>query len=216
VVQRLLAAARQTLGMDLSFLSRLDDDTQTFTHVDSTPTGPALPAGLRVDASEGYCQLMLDGQIPASVPDVAAHPLLASMAVTAELSVGAYCGVPVHLPDETLYGRPCGLHTSALAAPNSSQLESLPIIAGLLGASLAQDRRDEQARRDRAREFLPLLDGPGRSLAPPAGPTRSSPRPPTSASGSGLSRRPPVTPWRCSPSCRPVPTCRCTSPRPRY
>lgn len=164
VAQRLLAAARQTLGMDLSFLSRLDGGTQTFTHVDRTPTGPALPAGLRVDASEGYCQLMLDGQIPASVPDVAAHPLLAGMAVTADLSVGAYCGVPVHLPDGTLYGTLCGLHGSAQAAPSSSQLESLRTIAGLLGASLDQDRCDDQARQDRAREFLPLLDGPGRSL----------------------------------------------------
>lgn len=164
VVQRLLSAARQTLGMDVSFLSRLSEGAQTFTHVDRGPAGPALPTGLTVPSSEGYCQLLVDGLIAPSVPDTADHPLLRDFAVTSDLGIGAYCGVPVHLPDGTPYGTLCGLHSSARPAPTQTQMQALHTIAGLLGASVAQDQHAEQARQDRAAVFRPLLDGPGRRL----------------------------------------------------
>lgn len=83
------------LGLELVFLSRLQRGQLTFTHLDTADHGPLLTAGGTVPASEGYCQLMIDGQIPASVPDVAAHPVLGAMGVTAALGVGAHCGVPV-------------------------------------------------------------------------------------------------------------------------
>ncbi len=95
VLQRPLSAARRTLGLELVFLSRLQQGQLTFTHLDAADHGPPLTAGGTVPVSEGYCQLMIDGQIPASVPDVAAHPVLGAMGVTAALGVGAYCGVPV-------------------------------------------------------------------------------------------------------------------------
>jgi EAL domain-containing protein (putative c-di-GMP-specific phosphodiesterase class I) len=164
VVQRLLSAARRTLGVELTFLSRLEQGQQTFIHLDAAGQGPPLTAGTTVPVSEGYCQLMIDGRIPASVPDVAAHPVLGAMGVTAALGVGAYCGVPVRLPDGSLYGTLCGLDSSAGAAPSPSQLQSLHLIAGLLGEAVQQQQQAEQARHARAAAFAPMLSGGQRTL----------------------------------------------------
>lgn len=164
VVQRLLAAARRALGTDLTFLSRIDDGRQTFSHVDSSATGPALSAGTTVDATDGYCQLMIDGTIASSVPDVPAHPLLGAMPVTAALQVGGYCGVPVHLPDGTLYGTLCGLDSDPGNTPSPGQLESLRTIAGLLGEALDRQQQAERARQDQRSAFWPMLDGTRRTV----------------------------------------------------
>lgn len=142
LVPRLLAAARDVLGTDLTFLSRLDGAQQHFTHVDRGPGAPPLTEGSTLDADGGYCTLMLTEQIPSAVPDVAAHPLLAAMPVTVELGVGAYCGVPVRLPDGTVHGTLCGLSSGSTAAPTATQLEAMHLIAELIGVSLAQQQHD--------------------------------------------------------------------------
>lgn len=171
VVRRLLATAREVLEVDLAFLSRVEQGRQTFTHVDRHPQlvtagGAArldLPEGTEIGAGEGYCALVLDGVVPSAVPDVAAHPVLGPMPVTAALGVGAYCGVPVHLPDGTLYGTLCGLHSSPGAAPSSGQLEAMHILARLIGARLGSEHADQTRRTAAVAEFAPLLDGRQRS-----------------------------------------------------
>jgi len=110
--------------------------------------------------AEGYCTLMLEGTIPAAVPDVRAHPLLGAMAVTRDIGVGAYCGVPVRLPDGTVYGTLCGLHSTATEAPTSAQLEAMAIIAGLLGDRVAKEQKFARAQQVRRDEITALIVGP--------------------------------------------------------
>lgn len=142
LVPRLLAAARDVLGTDLTFLSRLDGGQQHVTHVDRGPGAPPLVAGSVLDADRGYCTLMLADQIPSAVPDVAAHPLLGAMPVTVDMGVGAYCGVPVRLPDGTVHGTLCGLSSASTSAPTATQLAAMHLIAELIGVSLAQQQHD--------------------------------------------------------------------------
>lgn len=162
VVRRLLATARTVLGLELTFLSRIEGRAQTFTTVDALPGAPALAEGTEIDAQQGYCLLMLRGAISPAVPDVRTHPVLGGMPVTRDLSVGAYCGVPVRLPDGTLYGTLCGLHGSALPVPlTSTQLAAMTAIAGLLGARLAVELEDARVRRGQ-RDALLQSAHPGR------------------------------------------------------
>ena len=142
LVVRLLAAARDVLGTDLTFLSQLEGARQRFTHVDRAAGAPPLVEGTTIDADDGYCTLMLSGLIAPAVPDVAAHPLLGPMPVTVELGVGAYCGVPVRLPDGTVHGTLCGLSSSSGAAPTAAQLEAVHLIAELIGVALAQEQHE--------------------------------------------------------------------------
>ena len=169
VIRRLLAAAREVLGVDVAFLSRLQDGEQTFTHVDGAPAAVeagsalAVPEGTTIDAADGYCGLLVAGKLPSAVPDVAGHPVLGGMGVTAALGIGAYCGVPVTLSDGSVYGALCGLHPTAAAAPTPAQVETLRILARLVARRLEADQADEADRRSAAEAFSPLLDGSRRS-----------------------------------------------------
>ena len=164
-VRALLNTARAVLGMELTFLAALEDGRQTFTAVDAVTDSAVvpIPEGTVVPVSDGYCDLMLTGQIPTSVPDVAAHPLLAAMPVTAAHQVAAYCGVPVRLPDGTLHGTLCGLDGEAGRAPTVGQLEALRTIAGLVGVRIAEERAAAVERSRRAQALLSTVDGRGLS-----------------------------------------------------
>ncbi|WP_298807040.1 EAL domain-containing protein [uncultured Pseudokineococcus sp.] len=175
VVRRLVAAARTTSGLDLAALSSIEGDRQTFTVVETTaapaatsdtpaaaaaaaaPAPHLLVEGTSISLEEGYCGLVLEGRLPSSVPDVPAHPVLGPMPVTTALGVGAYCGVPVHLPDGSLYGSLCGLGEHATTALSSSQLGGLRAIAELIGAQLAREDREDRDRQARRAAFAPYL-----------------------------------------------------------
>ncbi|WNV75591.1 EAL domain-containing protein [Geodermatophilus sp. DSM 44513] len=152
-IRRLLGSARALLGMDLTFLSHVADGRQTFDAVDAGTAAPALRPGTTIDADEGYCSLLLDDAIPAAVPDVPAHPLLGALAVTADLRIGAYCGVPVRLPDGSLYGTLCGLHSRTTTAPDPARMDALRLVAGLVGECL-HDERLAAARQEERRAAL--------------------------------------------------------------
>lgn len=158
-IQDLLSAAQTALGMDLAFLSHIHDGTQYFEYV-ANPSG-LLPvqAGARVPAEDAYCAVMLRGDIPHAVPDVQGHEVLGAMGITTDLGVGAYCGVPVRLPDGTLYGTLCGLHGQARPDLSADQVAVLSVIASLLGQQLDQLRVEQRAADAARREMLELLEG---------------------------------------------------------
>lgn len=168
VVRRLLAAGRATTGLEVTALSTLEGGTQTFTVVEAGPdVGPALQGlveGSSLDAADGYCSRVLDGTLPASVADVRSHPTLASLPVTEAFGVGAYCSVPVHLPDGTLYGTVCGVGSTASTPLTPGQLGALQTIADLVGAHVAQELEQHRRREDERRTFTPHLDGRRRTL----------------------------------------------------
>lgn len=156
-IEDLLQAARVALDMDLSFLSHIEDGEQEF-EVVANPAGRiALPAGTRVAAMESYCSVMLRGDVPNVVADVRADAHLGPMDVTQALGIGAYCGVPVRLPDGSLYGTLCGLDAHTRPDLTADQVTVLNVIATLLGQQLQRLRAEQQAAEAARDELLSLL-----------------------------------------------------------
>lgn len=137
-IQDLLAAARLALDTDLAFLSHIADGEQEFEYVVNPGAAMALDPGTRVPEAAGYCSVMLRGEIPNAVPDVRHHEALGAMEVTSALGVGAYCGVPVRLPDGSLYGTLCALDGEARPDLTGDQVAVLSVISALLGQQLQQ------------------------------------------------------------------------------
>ena len=165
VIRRLLATARNVLGIDLTVLSELDGRAQTFTLVDAADTALPLAEGTAIDPADGICALVLGGEIPQAVPDVRAHPRLGGMAVSRAFGVGAYFGVPVRLPDGTVYGTLCGLGSTATAAPTSAQMLALATIADLVGDRIATESAHARTRQVRRDGLTDLLAGPRSRIA---------------------------------------------------
>ena len=157
VIDELLHAARVALQMDLTFLSHIDDGQQTFEYVSNRIGGVALEPGLQVPADGAYCAVMLAGDAAHAVGDVRSHPVLGPMAVTEAMGVGAYCGVPVHLPDGQLYGTLCGLDPEVRNDLSDDQVTVLRTISSLLGHQVAELRREEGHREARRQELLALI-----------------------------------------------------------
>lgn len=185
VVRQLVASARTLLGTQTAFLSRVhhaaspqgqgqsqgqgqgvehsqagnETDRQTFVVIASSPGAPTVREGDTIDPLQGYCSLMLSGQIPPVVTDLRVHPLTALMPVTAATGAGTYCGVPVHLPDGSLYGTLCGLDRDTDVALDAQHIQALRALANLIGTRLALGAPEHRHLQDRRRRFAPFLSG---------------------------------------------------------
>lgn len=158
-IQDLLTAARIALNMDLAFLSHIKDGTQEFDYVVNPAAALDLEAGSSVPAEGAYCAMMLRGEIPNIVQDVRGHPVLGSLPATSELGVGAYCGVPVRLPDGSLYGTLCGLGGEARPDLSADQVTVLTVLSSLLGQQLEHLQAEQRAASAERQELLESLSG---------------------------------------------------------
>ncbi len=104
----LLATARSSLRLSVAFLSRLDGTTQHFEVVEAS--GPAalfFKEGVTQRQETTFCQAILDGTIPAVIPDVRKVPAAMSLPAARIPRIRSYVSVPVTLSDGTLYGTFC-------------------------------------------------------------------------------------------------------------
>ena len=147
-LDNLLAAARTGLGMELSFVSRLSGDEQSLTHLSGAAESFTLAVGTTVAASEGYCARMVEGELPGLLPDVRRDLRTSAMPVTAALDLGAYAGVPLHLPDGRLYGTLCCLSRNPQHGLGERDAGFLRVLAQLAAGQLERLERAEAAQRE--------------------------------------------------------------------
>lgn len=112
-VDRILSAAQATLGMELSFITRLDGDTQRLVHVSEEENAFGWRPGLQLPAENSYCHYVVTGRMPGLIPDTAAEPIAAALEITAQAGLGAYVGVPLELPGGRPYGTLCAVSRHA-------------------------------------------------------------------------------------------------------
>jgi GAF domain-containing protein len=102
----LLVTAKQSLDLSVAFLSRMDGTTQHLEVVEtSVPVLVQEGAGVRQDTS--FCQAILDGRLPAVIPDVRRFPLAMSLPSARIPRIRSYVSAPVRLSDGSLYGTFC-------------------------------------------------------------------------------------------------------------
>lgn len=156
----LLRTARSSLGLGLSFLTRMDGTTQTLEVVES-----ALPMffkdGNTQPQATSLCQAILDRKLPAVIPDLRRYPLAMSLPAARMPRIRSYVSVPVELSDGTLYGTFCAAgfaSDKALTKRDQSLLEVLARAA----AVILEPGVAERARRAEIEErLLPVIAGGG-------------------------------------------------------
>lgn len=162
-VAELLRTARSALGLTMSFLSRLDDDTQ---HLEVVESGVPLIArdGATQRRDTSFCQLILDGELPPVIPDVRRFPKAMALPAARFPRIRSYVSVPVTLSDGTLYGTFCaaGLRSDReLQERDRALMEVLAHAAALIvepGFVAERRRREIEAR------MLPVVSAGGPSI----------------------------------------------------
>lgn len=159
-VAELLRTAKEAIGLSVAFLTRMDGTVQHLQVVDSTI--PFLfPEGARLKQETTFCQAILDGRLPAVIPDVRAHPAAMALPAAKYPRLRSYVSVPVTLSDGTFYGTFCaaGLTTDKGLTVRDKAL--LGVLASA-AAVIIEPGVVERERQDRITgRILPVLDGPG-------------------------------------------------------
>jgi GAF domain-containing protein len=143
VVERALAAARERLGMDASYVTTIDPREQTIHAIVGEPDIVNTYMGVVMPVEHTFCQRMLNGEIPNVVPDTRAESAMRDLEAAREFA--AYIGVPVRLSDGRVHGTLCCVSRTTKFDIGPEDLRFMQVLAGIIAA------RVEQAQGDMAR-----------------------------------------------------------------
>jgi EAL domain-containing protein (putative c-di-GMP-specific phosphodiesterase class I) len=149
-VAELLQTAKKSLGLSLTFLTRLDGQVQHLEIVESSL--PFFRDGQSQPQSTSLCQAILDGKLPSVIPNVAKLPEAMKTRAARFPRIRSFVSVPVSLSDGTLYGTFCAAGFTAdneLTKRDHALMEVLASAAATLIEPGVQERRREAAIRAR-------------------------------------------------------------------
>ncbi len=161
-VAELLRVAKRSLGLSLTFLTRMDGTTQHLELVESSI--PLFRDGITQPQETSFCQAILDGRLPAVITNVAKLPEAKRLPAARFPRIRSFVSVPVRLSDGELYGTFCAAGFTAdreLCARDQALMEVLASAAATMIEPGVRERRctDEiRARLD------PLIAAGGPSV----------------------------------------------------
>lgn len=159
-VADLLRTARKSLHMSVAFLSRLDGTTQHLEVVDS-----AVPLVFRDGITQvqetSFCQAILDGKLPAVIPDVRDFPEAMKLPTAKIPRIRSYVSAPVRLSDGELYGTFCafGLTTDKELAERDKAL--MEVLASAAAVIVEPGVRAEGLRTEIVDRLAPVMTAGG-------------------------------------------------------
>ena len=150
LLERILVAARETLGMQLAYLSEWEGNELVYRRLErSDPDFLAdVEVGARAPLEESYCKRVVDGEMPPLVGDARNDSRTRDFFSDYDSSVGAICTVPLVLSDGRLWGTFCVVGGEADARLAARDLAFMQILAQLVADDL--ERRDLEARTVRS------------------------------------------------------------------
>lgn len=110
-VEDILQVIREDLSMDVTFVTKQAGDDVVVSHATTGP-GQVRVQGMSHPKHQSLCQRVLDGRLPALMPDVESLRRTHDVPVL-PIPVGAYMATPIWLHDGTLYGMLCCLYAAA-------------------------------------------------------------------------------------------------------
>lgn len=131
-VRQLPGLLRDELKMDLVFVAELVAGYSIFRRIDKDPGHQVFEEGDSNLLEQSYCQRLIDGRLPAVIPDAAARTEFAELP-SYDFPIGAYIGVPVQLQDGSTYGTLCCFSFSPKGHLGPRELRRMEISAELTG-----------------------------------------------------------------------------------
>ena len=156
----LLQTARKSLGLSVAFFSRLDGTTQHLEIVESSM--PLIfKDGLSQPQDTSFCQAVMDGDLPAVMPDVRDFPAAMKLRPARIPRIRSYVTAPVTLSDGSVYGSFCafGLRSDPeLSARDQALME---VLANAASVIIEPQLRDRQQRTDIEQRLAPIVANGG-------------------------------------------------------
>lgn len=144
-IGHILGDLRRRLEMDVALLSHFQDGRRVIDILDSNETVPFVP-GDSDPVEETYCQPIVDGRLPETIPDTSQNVLAMTIAATSELDIAAHLGVPVVLEDGTVYGTLCAYSHHARPDLTEQAGTVMGLVADTVARAIGADQAAERAR----------------------------------------------------------------------
>lgn len=113
VIHQTLETVRDSLGMEVAYLSEFVGDRAVFRAV----SAPGLEAMIRpsqsMDIREVYCKHIIDGKLPRLMADTSAHSIAVDLPITQMIPIASHVSVPVCREDGSVFGMFCFLSRTA-------------------------------------------------------------------------------------------------------
>ncbi|CQD02759.1 PAS/PAC and GAF sensor-containing diguanylate cyclase/phosphodiesterase [Mycobacterium lentiflavum] len=133
-IPTLLGLVLRRLGLDTAWLSLFRDGVQVFEVLDGDVEAVGLSPGDQFSLSGSYDVRVIDGRLPAVIPDTSANKTAAVLPMTRQLGVGAYVGVPVVGPGGSALGMVCAVSQAPKPHLADVDLRIITKVADLIGA----------------------------------------------------------------------------------
>ena len=146
-IERAMTAVKETLGMDVVFVSKFTEDQMVF----RTLKGDAESFGWREDLGiplgTTFCKRMTEGQVTNIVQDAKNDERVNDLDVTWSADIGSYVGLPLHFSDGRLYGTLCSLSHSPDPSLRERDAQFMSVLARLVAEQLEREEAQAKTRR---------------------------------------------------------------------
>jgi HD-GYP domain-containing protein (c-di-GMP phosphodiesterase class II) len=144
-IGRILAVAREQLGMDAAVLCEFAGDRQVFRWVDADDRFGLTPDS-SIPLADSYCRRLLDNRVPNVIRDARNDERVRDLDVTRDLGIGAYVGVPIKLRDGSVYGALSCISREPRPALSDPDVRLLHELGHIVSAEL--EIQDNKARTE--------------------------------------------------------------------
>ncbi|SET74431.1 sensor domain-containing phosphodiesterase [Geodermatophilus poikilotrophus] len=143
----LLVTAKESLDLSVAFLSRMDGTTQHLEVVE-TSVPVLVQEGAKVRQDSSFCQAILDGRLPAVIPDVKRFPAAMALPSARIPRIRSYVSTPVHLSDGSLYGTFCAFGFRSDKELGKRDLALVEVLASAAAVIIEPEVRARQRRTE--------------------------------------------------------------------
>src|SRR3712207_5604100 len=140
IIERVLEAAREELGMEVAFLSEFVEQRMVFRKLVGEAESFGWKEGESIALDDTYCRLLLEGHLPNVIPDAEADGRVKFLKVTGKADIGSYVGVPIRFSDGTLYGTFCVLSHSPEPSLAERDGRFIRVLARLVAEQIERER----------------------------------------------------------------------------
>ncbi len=150
-VERVLAAAKEELGMEIAFVSEFDEQQMIFRKLVGEAESFGWQEGESIPLDDTYCRLLIEGRLPSVIPDANGNEWVEPLDVTGEAGIGSYVGAPIKFSDGQLYGTFCALSHSPDPSLKERDAQFMRVLARLVAEHLERERHLLRETTERAR-----------------------------------------------------------------
>ncbi len=144
-IVRSMALARETLGMDVAFVSKFAEDRMEFRALEGDAESFGWREGGAVPLEGTFCKRVVDGTLPSIVPDAKGDGRVSGLEVTKDAGIGSYVGLPLRFSDGRVYGTLCCLSHSPEPRLQERDARFMEVLARLVTDQI--EREEAEAKR---------------------------------------------------------------------